>query len=203
MLIKACLNREVPPGKAPRRRGVPRDELSSVAFIANYLKTGMPLVAARHGQWQRRRIAEERDRAHRHAYFRADRLLRRLQHGAEKRSSWGGPMMGLAVTGDDLPVLKQNNAILAFGGKRGRPPEADGLHPMRPVVAGCPMRLVPTMLEKLTEQKDVDGLLQYGVTVCMECGICAFNCPAGRRLVQSISLRKSFGKSRLAAKKKG
>ena len=27
----------------------------------------------------------------------------------------GGPMMGVAVTTDELPVLKQNNGLLAFG----------------------------------------------------------------------------------------
>ena len=69
-------------------------------------------------------------------------------------------------------------------------------------VAGCPMNLVPTMLEKYAEQKDLEGLEAYGAMVCMECGTCAFNCPAGRRLVQAIRLGKGLLKA-AAAKKKG
>ncbi|HCP52066.1 MAG TPA: electron transport complex subunit RsxC, partial [Ruminococcaceae bacterium] len=32
----------------------------------------------------------------------------------------GGPMMGVAVTTDELPVLKQNNGLLAFGAEEAR-----------------------------------------------------------------------------------
>ena len=38
-------------------------------------------------------------------------------------SSWAGPMMGLALTDDSLPILKQNNAVLAFGEADAQLPE--------------------------------------------------------------------------------
>ena len=50
------------------------------------------------------------------------------------------------------------------------------------------------MLEKYTEAQDVDGLSRFDVMTCMECGCCAFNCPAGRPLVQAIRLGKSLVK---------
>ena len=47
----------------------------------------------------------------------------------------GGPMMGVAVTTDELPVLKQNNGLLAFGAEEARL-LADRLHPLRPLRCG-------------------------------------------------------------------
>lgn len=202
VLIKACLNREVPPGKLPADVGCLVMNLSSVAFIANYLKTGMPLVT------KRVTVSGSAVASPKNVIVPIGTRISALidfcggYSTAPKKILMGGPMMGLAVTGDDLPVLKQNNAILAFGEKEAVLPKPTACIRCGRCVAGCPMRLVPTMLEKLTEQRDVDGLLQYGVTVCMECGTCAFNCPAGRRLVQSIRLGKSLVKA-AAAKKKG
>ena len=46
----------------------------------------------------------------------------------------------------------------------------------------------------------MDTLNSLNVMTCMECGCCAFSCPAGRRLVQAIRLGKSY--VRRAAKKK-
>ena len=51
---------------------------------------------------------------------------------------------------------------------------------------------MPTKLEKAVEKKDVDALLSLDIMTCMECGCCAFSCPAGRRLVQAIRLGKSY-----------
>ena len=46
---------------------------------------------------------------------------------------YGGPMMGTALASDEMPVMKQNNAILAFNEGRSQKPGADGLHPLRPL----------------------------------------------------------------------
>ena len=86
--------------------------------------------------------------------------------------------MGLAIVGTDLPVLKQNNAILAFTADDAvLKPETDCIRCGR-CVAACPMSLMPTNIVKAAKIKDVDALKRAGVTVCMECGSCAFACPA-------------------------
>lgn len=54
------------------------------------------------------------------------------------------------------------------------------------------MSLMPTELEKSTEKKDADALIKYGIESCMECGTCAFCCPAGRNLVQAMRLGKQI-----------
>ena len=119
--------------------------------------------------------------------------------GGVKKSTFkilmGGPMMGIALTSDEIPVLKQNNAILAFGEKEAKLYEPTACIRCGRCVAACPMDLMPTKLEKAASKKDVEALQSLNVMTCMECGCCAFSCPAGRRLVQAIRLGKTYVKA--------
>ena len=47
MLVQACTGRKIPKGKLPADVGCLVVNITSVAFLANYLKTGMPLVTKR------------------------------------------------------------------------------------------------------------------------------------------------------------
>ena len=101
-------------------------------------------------------------------------------------------MMGQAIVGTDLPVLKQNNAILAFArGDAVLKPETDCIRCGRCAIA-CPMSLMPTNIVRAVAAKDPETLNQLGVMVCMECGSCAFACPAGKPLVQHMRLAKAI-----------
>ena len=104
----------------------------------------------------------------------------------------GGPMMGIALTSDELPILKQNNGILAFAEKDAALPKPTACIRCGRCVSGCPMNLVPTQLEKYAELRDTDKLDQLGIMCCMECGTCAYNCPAHRPLVHAIRMGKAL-----------
>jgi electron transport complex protein RnfC len=54
------------------------------------------------------------------------------------------------------------------------------------------MALMPTSLDNMARNKDVDGLNQYHVMDCIECGCCTYVCPAKRYLVQSIRNGKTY-----------
>ena len=54
------------------------------------------------------------------------------------------------------------------------------------------MSLVPTKIVRDSKTKDVDALTKDGVMVCMECGSCAYSCPAKKPLVQHMRLAKSI-----------
>ena len=103
-------------------------------------------------------------------------------------------MMGIALTDDQLPILKQNNGILAFAESDAKLMEPSACIRCGRCVQSCPMNLIPCQLEKYAELKKVEELNQYSVMTCMECGSCAFNCPAGRPLVQAIRYGKSLVK---------
>ena len=61
------------------------------------------------------------------------------------------------------------------------------------------MNLIPTNIEKYALKGDAETLASMGTMVCMECGSCAYSCPAGKPLVQYMRLAKSIVKE--AAKK--
>ena len=52
------------------------------------------------------------------------------------------------------------------------------------------MNLMPMEFERAYEKKDAALLKELKVNLCMECGCCAFQCPANRPLVQVNKLAK-------------
>ena len=182
MMVQSATGRRVPPGKLPADVGCVVMNVASVAFIARYLKTGKPLVS-RSLTVDGSAIAEPKN-----VRVPVGTDIGEIIDfcggfkGEPSKILTGGPMMGLAIVGTDLPVLKQNNAILAFTADDAvLKPETDCIRCGR-CVAACPMSLMPTNIVKAAKIKDVDALKRAGVTVCMECGSCAFACPAGMHL---------------------
>ena len=192
MMVQSATGRRVPPGKLPADVGCVVMNVASVAFIARYLKTGKPLVS-RSLTVDGSAIAEPKN-----VRVPVGTDIGEIIDfcggfkGEPSKILTGGPMMGLAIVGTDLPVLKQNNAILAFTADDAvLKPETDCIRCGR-CVAACPMSLMPTNIVKAAKIKDVDALKRAGVTVCMECGSCAFACPAGKPLVQHMRLAKAI-----------
>jgi electron transport complex protein RnfC len=95
-------------------------------------------------------------------------------------------MMGVAVDRPDTTIIKHNNAIIVFGKKEAAIPLETQCIRCARCVSSCPMRLMPTILDNMARNKDIDGLMTYHVNDCIECGCCSFVCPAKRYLVQSI-----------------
>lgn len=192
MMVQSATGRRVPPGKLPADVGCVVMNVASVAFISRYLKTGKPLVSrsltvdgsAIASPKNVRvpvgtNIGEIIDFC---GGFKADPC----------KIIAGGPMMGMPLIGTDLPVCKQNNAILAFAKDDAvLKPEKDCIRCGR-CAAACPMSLMPTLLVRYAKARDAAALAKAGIGVCMECGSCAYSCPAGKPLVQHMRLAKAI-----------
>lgn len=192
MMVQSATGRRVPPGKLPADVGCVVMNVASVAFIARYIKTGKPLVS--------RSLTIDGSAINEPKNVRVPvgtSISEIIDFcGGFKTDPCkiltGGPMMGLAIVGTDLPVLKQNNAILAFAHDDAvLKPETDCIRCGRCATA-CPMSLMPTNIVRAAKTKDVSMLKTAGVMVCMECGSCAFACPAGKPLVQHMRLAKAI-----------
>lgn len=190
VLIAACTGRRVPPGKLPADVGCLVMNVTTVAFLARYLKTGMPLVerrltvdgsAVEHPQNVRVPIGTP---IHQVLEFcgGTDRSVRKLL--------MGGPMMGLALMDDTLPVLKQNNAILALAEEDVPALSASACIRCGRCVSACPMRLVPPSIAAAYQRRDTAAMEKLQVSTCMECGCCTYSCPAYRPIVQTMRLAK-------------
>ena len=194
VLVQACTGRKVPAGKLPADVGCLVMNIGSLSFLASYMRTGMPLTLKR-VTLDGSAIAHPQNVIVPVGTPIKDVVAFCGGYKAEpKKLIMGGPMMGVAITSDELPILKQNNAILAFDQREAQLRQPTACIRCGRCVAACPMHLMPTKLEQAVERQDVEALQSLNVMTCMECGCCAFSCPAGRRLVQSIRLGKSMVK---------
>lgn len=195
ILVQACTGRKIPQGGLPADVGCLVINLTSVAFLARYMKTGMPLVSKRitvDGS----AVAEPKN-----VIVPIGTPIRDViafcggYKATPGKILMGGPMMGLALTDDELPVMKQNNAILAFDAKDAALPKPSACIRCGRCVRACPMNLMPTAIEPQVYAQNVTELRRLNVMTCMECGTCAFVCPASRPLVQAMRLGKSIVRS--------
>jgi len=202
VLIKATTGRVVPAGGLPSDVGCVVMNVASVAFIADYLKTGMPLVK------KRLTVDGSAIRNPRNVIVPIGTPVNRLIElcGGYKEECgkllMGGPMMGIALFEDSAPILKQNNAILAFNVKDASTAKGGSCIRCGKCVDACPMNLVPCTIVRAAKNNQVDVLKEYNTMTCMECGCCTVVCPAQRYLVQSIRLGKAILREE-AKKEKG
>ena len=192
VLIDQCTGRQVPPGKLPSDVGCIVMNVASVGFLGGYLQTGMPLTTKR-VTIDGSAINEPKNvRVHIGTSIKDIIEFAGGYKGTPAKLISGGPMMGAALMTDEFPVLKQNNAFLAFDEADAKSYEPTACISCGRCVNACPMNLMPTKLEAATIYKRVDDLKTYNVMTCMECGCCAFVCPASRKLVQSMKIGKAI-----------
>ncbi len=111
----------------------------------------------------------------------------------------GGPMMGFALFGLDIPVTKTSSALLCMTRD-----EVSACSPTACINCGrcvdaCPELLIPSRLAKFSDYGDKETFEKWNGMECVECGSCSFICPARRQLAQSI---KTMKKNILADRRK-
>ena len=111
----------------------------------------------------------------------------------------GGPMMGFALFGLDVPCTKTSSALLCMTEDEVSKYEPSACINCGRCVEVCPGRVMPSKLADFAEHGDDEKFLAYNGMECCECGCCSFVCPAKRPLTQSI---KSMRKIQLAKRKK-
>lgn len=189
VLIAECTGRIVPAGGLPADVGCVVMNVTSVAKFRRYLKTGTPLIrkrltvagsAVEHPMnvrtWIGTPVREVLE------FVGLKKPVRKLLYG--------GPMMGLSMMDPNLPVLKQNNAIVALAEEDVQEIPAGTCIRCGRCVDACPMRLLPTSITKAYKTKNVEELRRLSTMNCMECGCCTYSCPAHRPILQTIRMAK-------------
>jgi len=106
----------------------------------------------------------------------------------------GGPMMGLSLNTDELPVIKATNCLLVTAGIDITLPASENHMPCircGKCVEVCPANLLPQQLYWFAANRDYDRAAEYNLFDCIECGCCAYVCPSQIPLVQYYRYTKS------------
>lgn len=189
VLVPAVTGRRVPPGQYPDAVGVVVHNVATVVAIADALREGIPLIY-RPLTVAGGAVAQPCNLLVPIGTPLKDVLAAVGLKEQPREIVMGGPMMGITVAGDDVPVIKGTSGILART-------EAE-LHHFREsaclrcgrCVDACPAGLMPTQLARLSSRGMFDKADELGATECMECGLCSYTCPAELPLTQLIRMGK-------------
>lgn len=197
VIVYETCGRVIKEGQLPFQTGVIVSNVTSMAFIGEYLTNGMPLIT--------KTITVDGS-----AISKPKNVIAPIGAtfkdivdfcGGFKEEPgkvlMGGPMMGITLYDVNYPLVKNNNALLAFNKEEAKYYEETACIRCGRCVRTCPMMLMPSLIETAYKMKDVDELKKLKVNLCIECGCCSFVCPARRQLVLTNKMAK-----RLIAPKK-
>jgi len=194
VLVYEITGKTMDAGVLPAQLGVILSNVTSVAFVGKYFRTGIPLT-------------EKRMTVDGGAVNTPKNIIAPLGTQIKdiiafcggyktepKKILMGGPMMGRAIPSDTMPIVKNNNAILAFSEEQALIPEETACINCGRCHQACPFGLLPTAYADAYQAKDPEKLARLKVMQCMECGSCSFVCPARRPLVFMNKLGKAMVK---------
>lgn len=178
-LINTVCGIEVPSGKLPTDVGVLCQNVGTAAATARWLRDGEPLIS--------RIVTITGDGVLQPRNLRArigtplSTLIADCGGYSERQHKliMGGSMMGLELAGDDLPLIKAGNCVLAASLLDLTPRGVE----MPCIRCGncsdvCPAHLLPQQLHWYVQPPDPAALDRHGLLDCIECGCCDYVCPS-------------------------
>ncbi|MBO4235135.1 MAG: electron transport complex subunit RsxC [Firmicutes bacterium] len=194
VLVYEITGKTMDAGVLPADLGVILSNVTSVGFVGQYFRTGVPLISKRmtvDGD----AVAEPKNVLAPVGALVSDVVAFCGGYKEEpKKILLGGPMMGRAIPSDSMPTVKATNAILAFSKAQALIPEETACINCGRCYKACPFHLLPTAFADAYQAKDAEKLSYLKIMQCMECGSCSYVCPARRPLAFINKLSKGVVK---------
>jgi electron transport complex protein RnfC len=200
MLITAITKRKVPSGGLPMDIGCVVQNATTALAVYEAVMYGVPLY---------RRVITVTGagvRSPKNLLVRIGTPVRSILEAcgadiaAAKKVVMGGPMMGIALSDLDVPIIKHTSGLLALDqatdAVRKYPCISCGM-----CVSSCPTRLVPSKIAKFVEKENFDEAVKWNLMDCVECGSCVYTCPAKINLVHFFKVGKMRVRAAGAAQK--
>ena len=191
-LIQALTGREVPPGQLPVAVDCAVFNVSTYAAIYRAVRLGLP-ITQRIVTVSGEAIAQPQNFIARIGtpFYDLIEAAGGL-HDRTERVISGGPMMGIAQSDLQVPVVKATNSILCLLKDQNGAAENPVCLRCGKCVNVCPMRLQPLYMYRFTNAGRTDELDRLHVLDCIECGSCAFTCPGKLPLVETFRKGKKL-----------
>jgi electron transport complex, rnfABCDGE type, C subunit len=192
VIVYEATGRVIPEGKLPSDVGVLVMNVGTVIKLAEYVKTGLPLTS-RMVTVDGGAVAEPKN-----VWVPIGTKLEDIINfcggykGEPAEIILGGPMMGTSCRDDQTPISKTNNGLLVFNEKEAKMAAETACIRCGRCLRACPLSLSPAALDRAYHAEDVEALKALHVNLCMECGCCAYVCPAKRHLVVYNQLGKQM-----------
>ena len=185
-LIDAAVGREVPAGGLPMDIGVVVQNVGTAAAVAQAVRDGIPSI--------RRTITVTGAGVRSPGNYDAcvgtlfSSLIEESGGYAEdvQRLVSGGPMMGISLYTDEVPVTKGTSGVLALSASEARDVAEGPCIRCGKCVDACPLRLTPNLIALAAENQRWGMAEDFGALNCMACGTCSYVCPSARYLVHYI-----------------
>lgn len=177
-LIKALTGREVPCGGLPMDVGCLVQNVGTSLGIYEAARYGRPLVS---------RVVTLAGSVVKNPGNYNVRIGTQFGHvisasggttGPFRKMIMGGPMMGIALGTEEVPVTKGTSGIILLTDEEVLEYYAEACIRCARCVDHCPMRLVPNEIARFIEKEKFALAEEYGIFDCMECGVCAYVCPS-------------------------
>ncbi len=190
-VIKSCLGREVPSGKLPFDIGVVVQNVGTVFAIYEAVYLAKPLYE---------RVVTVTGTCLTHPKNLLARIGTPVKDLIEQcgplvkkpnKIIMGGPMMGISQFTMDGPVIKGTSGVILLDEAEERAQEETFCVRCGECVENCPMGLNPGLIAMAIAKDKLDLAEAYGVMDCIECGLCAYLCPARRNIIQAIKTAKA------------
>ena len=197
MLITALTGREVPSGGFPMDCGCIVSNVGTLVAIAEAFTLGKPLI--------------DRDLTVSGGACKTPKNIRvpigtvltdlpkefmDIDFDGLRKVLFGGPMMGTAVPGPDVPVQKNTSGIILMNEKEFIADEEGPCIRCGRCIRSCFMLLSPVVMNNALEADDLDEAVNTGLPDCIECGSCSYMCPAKIKLTQRFRAGKQRVRNR-------
>ena len=200
-LIKTLTGQEVPQGKIPADIGLVSLNVGTTYAVQQAVVEGKPLTS------RITTVTGEGIKTPRNLEVRIGTPMSKLVAFCDgytenaERIIMGGPMMGVALTDDAIPVVKATNCLLVPT-KKEVVLEKQAMPCIRcgQCASVCPVSLLPQQMYWYSRSDQLDKAESYNVFDCIECGSCDVVCPSHIPLVQHFRYAKTAIKARKAEK---
>ncbi|MCL1788977.1 MAG: RnfABCDGE type electron transport complex subunit C, partial [Oscillospiraceae bacterium] len=191
ILIYQTTGKTIKEGELPLHCGCVVLNVSTVSFLSEYMKTGIPLIT--------RRLTIDGDVVNnaKNVFVPVGTPLEELIKLANLRKTpdrivFGGPMMGFCAYNMQTPVAKTTGAVLFFSDFHEKQTKESACIRCGKCIHVCSMNLSPYELNTAYDANNVTLLKKLKVNLCMSCSACSFVCPAKRNICEKNQLAKQL-----------